>query len=196
MRLFVGVEIDESTRSAVAAVIGRLQRRLKSSDIKWVNPVNLHVTVQFIGHVDEPTAAHVRRALERPLSVRPFTMRITGLGVFPGRGGPRVVWCGIPDGARLVSIHHEVAARLAEAARIEDEARPYQPHLTLARYRVPGRIPDRRAIEDERVGEIGRCRVTAVTLYESRLSPRGPTYVALDRTPLLESDSTPIDPVV
>lgn len=165
--------------------MARLRRRVKSPDVKWVPPANLHVTLQFIGYADDERSARVRDVLAAPLDIQPFDIRVAGIGAFPSRGGPRVIWCGVEERTgRLLQVQREIERRLVSAVGIEPESRPYHPHLTLARYRTPGRVAERRAIEQHAAGELGTCEIDRVTLYESKLSPRGPTYSALLHAPL------------
>ena len=140
------------------------------------------MTVRFIGHVDDDKVAAIRAALAPPLDVDPFDLTIATVGAFPPRGAPRVVWAGIAGGREsLVSIERAVSARLTGAG-ILPEARPFNPHLTLARVRDAAGLRSAALIGDVRDVTIGTTRVDAITLFESRLSPKGPTYVALQRT--------------
>lgn len=184
MRLFVAVDIDEPTRAAAADVIDRLQRRLRTRDIKWVPEPNLHVTVQFIGHVSAEDAGRVRDALTSAIEGPAFDLRVAGLGAFPPRGGPRVIWCGVEDSTgQLARVQQEIARRLVPAVNLEPESRPFHPHLTIGRYREAGRSADRQVLETTNAFQ-SRFRVERVTLYESKLSPRGPTYHVVGYTPL------------
>lgn len=128
--------------------------------------------------IDEATRERrIRRTLADPIRVAPFDVTFEGLGAFPERGSPRVLWLGIREG--LASLRHLYTA-LDPAA-----TGPYTPHLTLARFRSPTRIGraflagilTNRAVA-------GPSRIDRVTLYESRLSPGGPAYVPLAEAPL------------
>lgn len=192
MRLFVAVDIDPTVRAAVGAVTRRLAREFESStgrrpgtDVTWVKPENMHLTLHFLGEVDQDRAAGLQRTLEAPFAMPAFCLDFDGVGLFPPSGPPRVVWLGITRGAdRLVALHAEVGARLAGLG-FALESRPYQPHLTLARFRRPGNPQLRELIGQVSAAGIGRSRVDHVTLYESRLSPRGPTYAELARSMLV-----------
>jgi 2'-5' RNA ligase len=189
MRLFVAVEVAPAVVAAAAALIERLRERAirlaPRSRITWVTPDRLHLTVRFIGHVDADRADAVRRVLASPLAQAPFDLALAGVGTFPPKGPPRVVWSGVTDGrGPLLAIEQHVSERLARAG-IAAEDRPYNPHLTLARVREAGGL--RSVALLEAVGEttLGATAVEAITLFESRLSPKGPTYVALQKTALL-----------
>lgn len=181
-RLFVAVDLDERTRGIVADCIARLAQHLRHDRrvgrITWVRTEHLHLTLRFLGDVDDAQAASVQQALAEPLTTAGFDLSFEGVGMFPGTGRPRVVWLGVAAGlSELESLYREVEARLQLAA-VPPEPRPFQAHLTLGRFRESTIRPDLRA---GRLGDavIGPCPVDHVTLYESRLSSSGPTYTAI-----------------
>jgi 2'-5' RNA ligase len=186
MRLFVAVEIAPAVRAAAAALIEslreRAQRLAPRSRITWVTADRLHVTVRFIGYVDAPTANLVRQVLASPLEQDAFSLTIAGVGTLPPKGPPRVVWAGLTEGrASMTAIEGQVSDRLAGAG-IAAEERPYSPHLTLARVREAAGLRSAALLGAVHDRILGATTVEAITLFESRLSPKGPTYVALQRT--------------
>ncbi len=189
MRLFLAVDLDEPTRRAVARLARGLADRLAASfkrGARWVEPDNLHLTVRFIGEVSDEQAARVREVVQSRLATPAFELTLGGLGVFPPGGAARVLWVGVVEGAsELAALHDELEARL-RALGEPPEDRPFTAHLTLARFKdLDRRQSDAlRAAIREGPGAVGSCRVDAVTLYQSRLSPAGPTYTPLVRTPL------------
>ena len=188
MRLFVAAEIDPTLARELARVAGEVRKRVDSraprARLTWVAEDRLHFTVRFIGEADESRASTIKAALAPPLSLEPFELTMAGIGAFPPKGRPRVIWAGIGEGSdRLVGVEREVTARLATCG-IPAEAREYSPHLTLARVRDAASLRARDVLEGVPQGPFGATRVDAITLFESRLSPKGPTYVALQRTPL------------
>jgi 2'-5' RNA ligase len=189
MRLFVALEIDEDVRRAAEDVIGMLRRKLArlagAESVKWVPPRNLHVTLRFIGFVDEATASAVREALAPPIAVPAFAVMYSGAGAFPPSGSPRVLWIGITAGeAPMRELAAEVERRLSQAGLAGGPgASPFHPHLTVGRLRQPVAGAGRAIREILReVGGIGTSAVSQITLFESRLSPKGPDY-----TPVLRS---------
>lgn len=196
MRLFLAVDIDDETRQAAAAWMRQIRERLGGEarshlvrEIKWVEPENLHLTVHFFGHVEEPRGEEIRRTLTASALPAPaFGLRITGTGTFPPTGYARAFWLGVQDDADgFATLHRDVEARLATInAQEPAEAREHKPHLTLGRVRTPSGTLSRalRAAMTPAPDGFGQFTVRDVTLYESRLSPNGPTYVPLDRVPL------------
>jgi 2'-5' RNA ligase len=191
MRLFVALELDQAVRTAAATVIERLRERAlhlaPRSRITWATADRLHVTVRFIGHVDAATDDDIRRALAVPLEHDPFRIQIKGVGTFPLTGTPRVVWAGVGEGrVSLTAIENEVSERLV-ARGLAREERPYNPHLTLARVREPAGLRPAPLLESVKDQAFGSVSVEAITLFESRLSPKGPAYVVLQRTAFVAS---------
>jgi RNA 2',3'-cyclic 3'-phosphodiesterase len=186
MRLFVALDVSDSVRRRAADLIEMVSGRIGAvgAGLAWVPPDRLHVTLLFIGHVDASTADDVRRRLSTPYDLTPFTVEFRGLGLFPPGGRPRVVWAGIERGSADVGrLHVETVLRL-EGVPFRREARPFSAHLTLGRFREQGPARVRRELLALAPPEIGRCTIEAVTLYESRLSPRGAAYIPVLRSPL------------
>lgn len=191
MRLFVGVDLDASRREAVtraAEAIGRLlNRSCGERAVRWVARDNLHLTIRFLGEVDEALAARVREALAPPLDVEPFDVAFDGAGAFPPRGTPRVLWIGVIRGAAgLERTVEAVDGRLRDAG-VPASARPFSPHLTIGRFRERARVGRGDALRETLAAvpvASGDMRVTSVVLYNSHLSPGGPRYEALGHTTL------------
>ncbi|MFB3852521.1 MAG: RNA 2',3'-cyclic phosphodiesterase [Vicinamibacterales bacterium] len=190
MRLFIAVELDEAVRNAAASLGAGLRERIQAGGrhllpggATWVKAANMHLTLRFLGEVNEQVAERVRELVARPFGMKPFDIELGGLGMFPITGRPRVLWIGLRAGfPQLEALASEVGSRL-ESLGIPPEGRPFQAHLTLARFREPAAEQVRREVAGEPVAA-GRCAVEEVVLFESRLSPKGPEYHALVRAPL------------
>jgi 2'-5' RNA ligase len=191
MRLFVGIEISSALVTATIELIAQLQeagaKLAPRSRITWMTAERLHVTVRFIGNVDETKADAIRAVLAPPLPMSPFDVTIAGVGAFPPKGPPRVVWAGLTAGRdQLLALERSVSERLAQAG-VPREERPFSPHLTLARVRNAEGLRPAPLVGAQHDVRIGTTSVDAITLFESRLSPKGPTYVPLARTPLVRN---------
>src|SRR5262249_11050501 len=137
-----------------------------------------------IGEVDESRASQIVAAVERPIDAPPFEMVLENVGTFPPKGAPRAFWVGVSGGARqLADLQAEIAARVA-ALGIPLEARSFQPHLTLGRWKTSRSSDRRRALDAARPGVVARTRIDGATLYQSRISSAGPTYTPLARATL------------
>lgn len=186
MRLFAAIDVDDTARERIVAFQRSVARRFdrRGGDLRWTTPEQLHLTLAFVGEVDEAVGAAVADAIKPPIGVVAYTLVLCGLGVFPAHGAPRVLWLGSSSGAReTIDVQRIVAERLAVAG-IELERRPFHAHLTLARWRSSAAADRRIVLEAADTGEVARTDIDAVTLYQSRLSPRGSTYTPIVRAPL------------
>jgi 2'-5' RNA ligase len=187
VRLFTAIELGDQVQMEAGTLLRELKHRADATSprarVTWVAPERLHLTLRFIGEVDDSKGEQVIGALRQPIPEAPFVVRWEGLGAFPGRGAPRVLWVGVARGAeQLGQIESIVSARL-EVLGIPREDRPYSPHLTLARVRDAAGLRTAKIFEGL-PGRLGETHVEAITLFQSTLSPKGPTYVTLERTPL------------
>jgi len=188
MRLFVAVEIGEALASGAATLSAELERRAtvaaRRAKVTWIPADRMHLTIRFIGEVDDGKASMVRTVLEEPLGVAPFNLTLCGAGTFPTSGTPRVVWIGVTDGReQMLRVEREITARLTPLG-IPAEDRAYSPHLTLARVRDPAGLKSMRLLDGLTERTIGTTHIETITLFHSKLSPKGPTYTPILRTPL------------
>ena len=179
MRAFIAVGLPDEVRDALAG----LQRQLDASraDVKWVEPANLHLTLKFLADLTEAQRAGMDALLRQIADRQPkFVMRLGALGAFPTLTAPRVVWVGCEEGQEpLIRMAQQVEAGAA-ALNLPREERPFAAHLTIGRVRSPrGRADLVRAIRTVSWTPPAAWPVTALTLYQSVLSSRGPTYTAL-----------------
>lgn len=143
----------------------------------------MHVTIRFIGAVDDARVPAVCDALAPPLRHRPFDAVVQGVGVFPDRRPPRVVWAGLRTGAReMVTLAHAVNTRLA--LLVGDDPEELHPHLTLARVKEPHGLRPAPLLEGFEDVALGVARIDAVTLFESRQAGGRLQYVPLVKTAL------------
>ena len=178
MRLFVAVDLDAASRAVVADEQRRVLTRVRAqSSLRVVDPQQVHVTLAFLGEIGSPLSDRVTEAMAQPVTdVAPFRLGIAGLGMFPPRGAPRVLWLGLEEGAReMTALQSSVALRLG-ALGVVLENRPFQPHVTIARWR-DARPSDRSLVEkDAGRSHIASMSVDRVTLFESRLSSKGASH--------------------
>lgn len=173
----------------IARACAAIGARLPPAELKRVGPELMHLTLAFIGHVPEGRVADARSALETLGGSGAVEARLGALGAFPSSRRPRVVWVGLAEGAEAV---RDRALRVREALGTRgvpfDDAPPVA-HVTIARLRDAATAVERVALGQavKREGDAVPARsfrIEEAALFESRLSPKGPTYVALARVPL------------
>jgi len=124
MRLFVGLALPQSLKDRLAPLMAGLP------GARWVPPENLHLTLRFIGEVDEREAALLDEALVT-IERSPFELQVSGCGIFAQRRGPEAVWIGVASTPPLVDLQAAVE-RAAVRAGLAPEEKRFRPHITLA----------------------------------------------------------------
>jgi 2'-5' RNA ligase len=187
----MGVELDDAVTAAAADAALVLKSRLGSVapgfTARWIDRANLHITLWFVGEVVDDRRAAITEAIRSPFDVAPFRLDLRGAGGFPPSGAPRVLWIGTTTGTEpMRELYRRIEKRLVPLG-FAAERRPYTPHLTIARVNDPGRASGRdiRQAMAAVPAVCGETAVRAVTLFRSRLSPRGATYEPLLRVPLI-----------
>ena len=176
MRLFLAIELGQETLDALEQAMAPL--RSEAPELAWVSRQERHLTLKFLGDVDEA-------GLERVIALadgvarqhRPFAMHLGGVGAFPNFRRARVVWIGVDHETRLELLHHDLELA-GECEGFEMEGRAFRPHITLARVPAP--------FELERVRRLSRVArkidftattdVSEITLFESTLASAGARY--------------------
>ena len=182
MRLFVAVDIDDGTRAQLTPARRALEAVIDTAQViprvTWVKETAAHLTLCFLGEVADDRVTDIQQKLSQ-VRVERFDLTWGTVGEFGGWRHPRVIWIAPTTGIAPLA---EVAAHVQEALEPfcnEREKRPFKAHLTIGRVREPGRNVDWRSALAGVVIEPSVTHVDRVTLYQSRLSPKGPTYTAL-----------------
>ncbi len=176
VRAFVAIDLDPGLKSAVGDLIRRLEAA--RADIRWTKAGGFHLTLMFLGDIDETQSGRVMTALgEVAGRHRPFALRLKGTGAFPGERNPRVLWVGVAAGPELAELQDDLEKAL-ESEGFAREERPFKPHLTLGRVKGRGRPLERLMAELAAHGrdDFGGMTVHKLSLFESLLRPRGAEY--------------------
>lgn len=154
-------------------------------DVRWINRESLHLTLKFLGQVDEAKLEAIQAAVHDAVAPVPrFTISCRGLGVFPDIRRPRVIWAGL-EGAALATLAGAAEAALAPLG-FPREAREFRPHLTIGRWREGARGGDalRSELERWRHHDFGASAVDEAVLFQSVLKRGGAEYTPLKIFPL------------
>ncbi|MGY4706741.1 RNA 2',3'-cyclic phosphodiesterase [Candidatus Bipolaricaulota sp. J31] len=181
MRLFFCVELEDDAKRELEALMERLRPRCGHA--KWVARDNLHLTVRFLGEVDERRLGELETlAREVTRDFSPFTLELETLSAFPSPRRARVLWVGPRgDAEEFVALMRSVEDRLRRLG-FRPETREPKVHVTLARFKLP---QDLSGV----IGKLGlsrplRVEVRELTLMRSELRPEGPIYTPVFRVPL------------
>ena len=180
MRIFIALDIPEEIRTRISEYIDRARPLV--TDARWARVEGLHVTLKFIGEVSEARVLEIKTALAS-VKAAPFAVRFEGVDFFPNANAPRVFWAGVDGGAELPQLAFAVDAAI-EKIGIAREAKPYYPHLTLAR--ASGR--PLRALQTlasnpppEFSSKFGEMTAREFFLYLSQTQKGGSRYTKLER---------------
>ena len=174
--------LPDDVRQRLATAIERL--RAHAADVTWVAPANLHVTLKFLGQVEEARVPTLTDALRAALADRRgMDVAVRGLGAFPSPTRPRVLWAGLEDATGGMTALAECVDLCCGRLGFPRETRAFAAHVTLGRVREPRRQP---ALGEAlaRPADFGRLRVERVSLMRSELSPRGARHFELFGAPL------------
>lgn len=180
MRLFVAIELSGAVKASLIRAQSVLRKRCDG--VRWVGESAMHLTLKFIGDVDDNDVVETTEAVSLGVDgVASFDMEVGGCGCFPDRGPVRIIWAGVsePSGA-LAACAGEIERRLEELG-FPRERKPFSPHITLGRVhddRSGGRI---RSIVQAHAIEPLNEPVYGVSVMASELSPRGATYARVSR---------------
>jgi RNA 2',3'-cyclic 3'-phosphodiesterase len=172
-RAFISTDIVPG--EALVSALGELSK--SGADLKIVKPQLLHVTLKFLGDTEETIIEDLHaRMRDASAGIRPFTIKLQGMGAFPSLSNVRVVWVGMQDGQLL----GEIAKKLDESLKdlgFDRDKKGFVPHLTVARARSGRNIANVQGILRNNITtDYGEYSVDRILLKKSVLSPQGPSY--------------------
>jgi 2'-5' RNA ligase len=187
-RVFCAIELPESVRGLVLRHIARLQEALPQARASWARDSSLHLTLKFLGEIRQSSVSDFSKAASLAVAdVAPFSILLSGRGVFPSHGQPRVLWLGINDlSGQLIELHARIEAE-AEKAGFAKEPRRFRPHLTVARLRHPDNARALAAAHEKMEIEPVDIDVTELLVIRSELSSEGSKYNVVSRHPLAKA---------
>ena len=176
------IAIDIKSNKALTSLVESYRIKLKEERIKWVDPANLHLTLTFLGEIDEDQIIRAGEIIIKAANnCSPFEIFFSGTGVFRSIKQPRVIWLGIEAPQSLFDLHKDIC----EALRKEDlyrEEKPFRPHLTLGRMKyITKREVLSKLLSSSESINLPPQTIHELLLYESILKPEGPVYQPLKR---------------
>jgi len=179
IRTFISIDLPEGIKEGISGLQGRLKR--DECHIGWVRPEAIHLTLKFLGEIDEKKIPEIETATRKAIQgYTPFFLRIMGLGVFPNLKRPRIIWLGINgEGDNLLRLQSRIEEEMEKIGHAA-EKRAFKPHLTIGRVRDPSGLKGLiDAIESEREIELGGFKAEEVLIMRSDLRPEGSIYARL-----------------
>jgi 2'-5' RNA ligase len=194
IRAFLAVELSQELRAELATLQQELKRRIepemkRDTRISWAQPASIHLTIKFLGDMDEqvidPLLVAVEQAIGSQIAVN---VPLERLGAFPRPQSPRVLWVGPSENwergveAKRVTEIHGAIEQACEGLGFLRETRSFSPHLTLARIKVGERhvgVTLAKGGVLDRPLSLGSLAVESVVLMKSELRPSGSVYTKL-----------------
>lgn len=183
MRLFIAIELPEHYKKA----LGELRTVMPGA--RWVTAEQIHLTLSFLGEVSEASVGRLAADLAK-IRAAGFELRMAGTGCFPNRHHPRVLWVGVNPEPGLAGLAAMVRTAVL-ACGIAQEERPFSPHLTLARLKLPCAKEIGAFLDLHGSVELPPFPVQEFTLFQSRLMQQGAVHIPVRNFPLTapEADS-------
>lgn len=190
MRLFLAIELPETVRAGLHASGANLAPSLNFPIRSCVAKDNIHLTLRFLGEIDEQTLTHLCATLKQARYPMPFNLQCAGIECLPHRGPVRIVSAGFSGDLGPL---HELYGSIEQACEqigLPRERRPYHPHATFVRLRFPLRPSDRSLIQSSKLphSALRSFNVAEFALFQSHLEPSGARYVPLARFKLTGGD--------
>jgi 2'-5' RNA ligase len=178
-RCFVAVEVPSVARAQLGDLLKQLGRT--PGPVRWSKPDQMHLTLAFLGEVPQDFVdSAVARLMPAVVCFRQFTARLSGMGAFPNPKRARIVWVGTDHGrAELCALQAGVVVAL-KGVGFQPESRPFSPHLTIGRVKVPADVSSTVQV----MFESEPFEVSRVVLFRSVLEPAGPVYSVIAEFPL------------
>jgi 2'-5' RNA ligase len=168
MRLFIAIELPDDLRMLLEGM------RTDIPGSRWVPLEQIHLTLAFLGQVDDATLGLLTAALAT-IEAPGFNLCFSGTGCFPDRRRPRVLWVGLEPESLLNSLASLVREAVL-ACNISLEERPFSPHITLARLKFPSPREVGAFLDQPRKRELPPVSVRKFTLFQSLLTSRGAVH--------------------
>jgi 2'-5' RNA ligase len=184
VRTFIALNLRPEERQALHDATRPI--RDAATGAAWVASDNLHLTLKFLGTIEESRTAALSERLRSVAGAhRPLALDIGGAGVFPNLRAPRIVWMGVAADPRLELLHHDVE-RACEAVGFPVDGRAFRPHITLGRVKAPPDAAARRALKSAMQESVISQRVVVSTLdlMATTLAAGGSRYRVVTAAPL------------
>ena len=194
IRAFLAVELSQELRAGLATVQQELKHRIepemkRDMRISWAQPASIHLTLKFLGDMDEQVIDPLLAAVEQAIGSQiPVNVPLERLGAFPRPQSPRVLWVGPSENwergaeAKRIAEIHGAIEQACEGLGFLRETRPFSPHLTLARIKAGERqigvILAKGGVLDRPIS-LGSLALESVVLMKSELKPTGSVYTKL-----------------
>ena len=183
MRCFIAIELSEAVKSVLSVIEEELKKT--GADVRWVKPENIHLTIKFLGNIEEKIKEKIIESLKIVCSkYEHFSVELKGIGMFPNLKSPRVLWVGIGNNEILKGIQEEIDEGMGKAG-LERENRKFTAHLTIGRISsLRGKEHLVKAMKTYENKNFEKMNVASISFIRSDLHPEGARYTNIAKIPL------------
>jgi 2'-5' RNA ligase len=188
IRSFLAFELPPEIKTMVTGVFEDCRR--SRLDVRWVRPEGIHLTVVFMGNIKTDDLEDMGSEVGRVCSnFSPFQIALKGIGCFPNSRNPRVIWLGLDGDVDRMSRFRDRLQEQLLPFGIQEEKRPFRPHLTLGRFKKPSRDEGslRKLMEKHEDLTSPVCTLDEFIFFRSELKPGGAVYTKMLSWPLSET---------
>jgi 2'-5' RNA ligase len=184
-RIFTAIDISEETREKAAGYVKQMRGEFPNLRVGWEKPEKLHLTLKFLGDIDEIELDNLIGAVENTAKrISKFNLQITQTGAFPSVKKARVIWLGVKDASENLQKLNEILEAECAAKNFARETRSFKPHLTIARLREPQNSKTLIEKHLENEFEAAEFEVSEITIYESVLQKSSSIYTVVSKSEL------------
>jgi RNA 2',3'-cyclic 3'-phosphodiesterase len=177
IRTFIALELPQEIKAYLGEIISGLRQKNKS--VKWVQDEGLHITLKFLGSIDEGLVPSLSRELDAIAASFPAAhVSLSRLGAFPDTRRPRVVWAGLSGDTAILADIAAIVDKMCTSFGMEPEKRPFRAHITIGRLKIPTVVDLAQEIREK------GFTIKNLMLYKSELTPSGARYSVLHRSVL------------
>ncbi len=178
IRSFIAVELSTEAREEISRILEELGKA--KADVKWVKPETIHLTLKFLGYIEEGKILQIKERLtEICKNFFPFDIVLENIGTFPSWNNPQVLWIGVGEGKENVKRLAKEAEKVMALEGFEKESRDFKAHITVGRIKSPRNTKRLQKLgNDIRVQPI-KSHIDKVVLYKSDLSEEGAIHTAI-----------------
>lgn len=179
IRAFIAVEIDSPNKQKLSELIGLFKKT--DTDVKWVKENQMHLTLKFLGNIEETKTQEVSRELESITNEsKKFTISLSKIGAFPNINKPRIIWIDIDEGKDTLKLLADKIESRLEKIGFAKEKREFKTHLTLGRIKSLKNISQlTEVIQKTDSQSQDKIKISSLILFQSTLTSKGAIYMPL-----------------
>jgi RNA 2',3'-cyclic 3'-phosphodiesterase len=179
-RTFIGIKVPAGNE--MDTILSGLKNELNEEDVRWANSSNFHITLFFLGNVEDETIEAISSHLHEIAGcTKTFSLRIKGFGFFGKKEKPKVIWLGVEAAQILYDLQGQINECVENFGFIPEKS-SYTPHLTIGRTKkINNPALFYQWIEKYKGLDLGEIEVSEMAFFESASTSKGPEYKAINK---------------